>query len=307
MRKNRFMCKAESTGPKHRAFTLLELLILIIVLAVATVILLSIRGGTQSPPHRTIKCYTQLKSMHQAWILWSQDYQNRFPVPTQISQSTADKCTQTGNSTANLHSLMIYNNAYSPELTVCPSEGSGFIQVHDDYDWGNRATSLDETDQWDWDFSCDISGNTTSARTGQYYSNVSYANNPLIGSRFNTEWADTLNSKFAMLSDRGPKDGLHEKESATYLQHGARNIWVGNVVYNDSHVETVKERVKSDNPFTFNKITWSPPAQSNQPKKKQKKFPDNFFAEDDPTNGSDIWLAVFGNTTETKATPIWDP
>jgi len=187
---------------RTRGFTLIELLVVIAIIALLIGILLPALGRARSNA-KYMKCATQIKQIHQALVLWAEDYRGEFPLPNEFSEETADQAAETGNSTANLHSLMIFNNFYSPELAVCPSEPNGAVSVDEDYDYGQGTTNLQDTDQWDPDFKGDIEN----ARNG---SNVSYANMAPIGSRVNAEWQNSLNSSFAMLSDRGPRDGILE-------------------------------------------------------------------------------------------------
>ena len=83
-------------------------------------------------------------------------------------------------------------------------------------------------------------------------SNTSYTHAVLNGSRLQREWRDTLNSQFAVISNRGPKQlGLYEyagsapdyvsaktapRQSLSLEIHGGRRQWMGNVCFNDNSV-----------------------------------------------------------------------
>ena len=273
--------------------TTIEMLVIIIAIAVLFVIIfIAVRPKGRGHPYG-LPCSTQTKVIHQSLVLWAEDYNGEFPNPLKISPETANKCAQKGNSTANIHSLMIWNNLFSPELVVCPDETSSYIEVSEDFDYGGQNTTLSPEDMWDYNFSCDISGKIKSARTGKYYSNVSYANMAMTTDRIKNEWLQSLNSEFAILSDRGPKDGIHDPQSISYKNHGTKKVWRGNVVFNDGHVEMVTEQSKS--PYLFPVYDYY-----------QNRIDNNIFAEDDKISRMDIWLVVFGDSDEKSVTPSWD-
>jgi len=311
---------------KGRGFTLIELLVVIAIIALLIGILLPALGRARANA-KTMKCATQVRQIHQAWVLWAQDYNNLYPNPNRVSNDTANMklgSNQAGNSSANVHSLMIYNNAYSPELTVCPSEANGNVQVMENYDYGTGQDSLlEDWMQWDYGFSCDITGeNDEPDREGvEGTSHVSYANMPLAGVRMAKEWADSLNSNYAILSDRGPYNGEPDKTDPAYLTHGSRSIWTGNVGYNDSHVKTFNEQTGLDfSDIDGAHLAFAPNNVTYRNKDEGKDLPDNIFIEQDiceadnetMTGGSDVWLCVFGSIDERdlgydcSLIPFWD-
>ncbi len=286
-----------------RGFTIVELLILLVifVVIVGIGIFISMLGGSQRTGFtgKNAKCRVQLKQIHSAWVLSSQTNRgSRYPVPLKASSVTANASVAPGNSTANLHSMMIFQNYYSPELVICPSESSGFVQEkYDSYDYGGQGSALAENMAWDTTFDCDITGGADGTRI----SNVSYANMaPPSSNRYSLADRNRIDPQRAILGDRGPKDGISDPQSQSYLQHGSRTQWSGNIVFDDGHAASLMEKPTQKTPFALDGITWMDAV--------GKAQPDNVFYQDDMKNAVDNWLAIFVQDEDdpTKYIPLWD-
>lgn len=243
---------------------------------------LAIVGGlgrvAQSPRDRMHQCASRLNTVHKGMVLFAQDFDGSFPKPAKISAETAAANPQSGNSSANVFSYMIFNTYYAPVTVICPDEPSPNVAEKKDYRYGT-PDDKNWNDEWKWDpaFSADFT---------QPGANVSYAMLALVGERVEKEWADSLNRNFAVFADRGPRDGAFDAESLTLKRHGQVTDWTGNVMFNDLHLEA---------------YTW----QADHPKAFTVRD-DNIFRSDDAEKGADIWLGVFGPTTEKTTTAYWD-
>lgn len=268
--------------PVRRGFSRVEALTLTVVGAVVLVLLYwVVSKSLYRARHGAdfLTCSTRLNQMHKGLILWANDHDGRYPLPMDISTETAARGSQPGNSTANLHSFMIFNAYYGPETVICPQEPNRNVVMFKDYDFGTRpGGGVQAGDAWDVRFSADLE-----KRKG---CNVSYANLALVGGRLQTEWADSLNADYAVFSDRGPRNGQWDDGSLTLRRHGARTSWLGNVAYNDGHVAGTPFAGGEAEPFVVNG--------------------DNLFLEEDADGRTDMWLSIFAATTESASVAQWD-
>jgi prepilin-type N-terminal cleavage/methylation domain-containing protein len=227
---------------RKRGFTLIELLVVMAIIALLIGLLLPALAKARAQA-KLIKDGSQIRGVHQSWLVFAREFDGVFPVPgmiarlpidigngTEIVPGRGDE-NKTHNSHDNLYSVCIMQNYFSPELCVGPTEPNGNVFVKDNYNW-DLYNPLDNT-HWDDDFACEINGTVGS--------NLSYAQMPLGGKRRVKHWRDSLSEKFAIVGNRGVKNGsLLEQdylESATLGTHGGTKSWLGNVVYNDNHVQ----------------------------------------------------------------------
>jgi len=216
-----------------------------------------------------------------------------------VDQATALKCAQRGNSSANVLSLLISQNYITPDQTVCCAEQSQLVRPNGKYEYPtpppSAGASVVRSTQWDWDFSCDVAGSEKSARTGQWFSNVSYASLAPTTERINRRWTDFVDPGFVVLADRGPRSGLAGIGSASELNHGSVDEWTGNLMYADGHGDRFSQRREMALAFVLPGM-----------EKSINGKPDNIFAEDDPDTGSDIYLSVWGDCIDGNLQALWD-
>lgn len=262
---------------RRRAFTLIELLVVMAIIALLIGLLLPALAKARATA-RQLKDGTQVKQVHQAWVVFSRQFDGIFPTPGLIDRLPLNGTEipgrgdedRTVNHTAFVHSACIMQNFYDPEIIVGPTEQNANILVKDDYDYSKYNVATDV--YWDDSMRCKLAS----------ICHTSYASTPIGGERKKQQWRESLDSKFAIVGNRGPKDGQTLQKSVTYELHGGRNQWVGNVCYNDNHVDVHETLVPQGIDFQFNGVL----------------TPDNLFRNDTGTSqntavGYDSWLVIY--------------
>jgi prepilin-type N-terminal cleavage/methylation domain-containing protein len=226
---------------RKRGFTLIELLVVMAIIALLIGLLLPALAKARATAKLT-KDSTQIRGIHQSWLVYAREFEGIFPTPGLIDRLAFNGQQEPGrgpedekqNDTARLHSACVMQNYYSPQLTVGPTEPSGRVAVKDDYNYElyNVVPTVDVY----WDDSFDAKLTTLS--------NTSYASMPIAGDRKKREWRETLNSNWPIISNRGVKEGsltdADYNQSVTLEIHGGRKEWLGNICYNDNHMEVSK-------------------------------------------------------------------
>jgi prepilin-type processing-associated H-X9-DG protein len=179
------------------------------------------------------------------------------------------------NNTANLFSAMVMRNYTTCHQLFSGNEYSGYVQEKVDYDF--TAHNPAQKVFWDRTFKGDLAD----------LSNTSFAHQPLYGDRFDDGWKATLNSRWPLIGNRGPKDGVENPQSYTYGRNGK---WGGHIVFGDGHVEFVESFIPNGLTCQINGET----------------LPDNIFKVDTKPNGPDAVLAFTKIMTKQGPTLQWD-
>ena len=118
----------------RKAFTLLELLIIILIAGAALAIFLPAVGRTHKCGNRQIKDSTQIRGIHQGFILVGNSNNDSYFVPSELDRANTTLASDSAkDDPGNVLSLLLFNGFFSPELTVSPAEQSPLIQVHQNY------------------------------------------------------------------------------------------------------------------------------------------------------------------------------
>lgn len=262
---------------KPNAFARVELLVTAACLTVS-ICLVSLTiaqpdRAANSPLHpRSVNDAAQLRSIHQAWIIFAKEFNGQYPRPGLIDRLPDPVLGEIpgrgpedveANTTANLHSALIIQNFYSAELLISPVERNPKVRAlrGDEYNYERYDPSLDV--YWDSDFKADL-------MTG---SNVSYAHMPICGERAARHWRETTTGRFPLLGNRGPKDGKLDPGSFTCGPHGN---WAGNIAFSHDDVSF---------------LTATQPENLTYVADDDVQKPDNLFAMESGVEGADAIIA----------------
>jgi prepilin-type N-terminal cleavage/methylation domain-containing protein len=291
---------------RKRGFTLIELLVVMAIIALLIGLLLPALAKARAQA-KLLQDGTQIKGIHQSWLIFSRESEGIFPTPGLIRRKQVNingalqyipgrgEEDRTLNSHDNLHSACIMRNYYEPQQTVGPTEVSGRVYVMPNYNY-ELFNVADVTNPIYWDDLYEARISTDS--------NLSYAQMMLNGQRKVKEWRESLNSKYPVLGNRGVNLGNYTNPtiynaSLSLKLHGGEKSWEGNICYNDNHVTV-------ETSFLPEGVTYQDGGVS---------LPDNIFNPETATNtltadGYDAYLCmcwkIFGTGTSVLPRVEWD-
>jgi prepilin-type N-terminal cleavage/methylation domain-containing protein len=218
-----------SKNTRKNGFTLVELLVVMAIIALLLGLLLPALAKARATA-RQVKDGTQVTQIHKAWLIWCRDFNGIFPTPGLINRvglipgKGAEDFVH--NSHANLYSACIMANYFSPQLCISPAEVSANVANCADFNFNKYSIANDI--YWDNVFKTDLTGRC----------NTSYGTLTIADTRKTKEWRESLNSKFAVVGNRGVKDSNYAptSPSKTWEIHGEKGSWEGNICYNDNHI-----------------------------------------------------------------------
>ncbi len=256
---------------------------------------------------RQLKDSVMIRGIVQGCIIHAQNNAGSYPLPSKIdaADATVEAKGRAKDTTANILSIMVWNGNISTEMCVSAVEVNKKIQIFDKYEFTVPHTAVKPANAaWDPAFSCDF------LHPPGY---VSFALMQTSDSRL-PMWKDTFAGNEAVLGNRGPAiasigvdaEGkptatLRVRQwSKTFLIHGPRDSWEGNIAYNDGHVSYETTYTPDGVTYAFGKAD-----AAGKPAAK----PDNiFFDEKDAADGKNIYLGIWRRA---GATPkdfggVWD-
>lgn len=262
---------------------------------------------------RQIKDSTQLRGIHQGLIMWAQNNNDEYPLPSRVDRRnvTVAEEGRAKDTTANIFSIMIANGTVTPEFFVSPLEPNDNVRAIRKYEYDSpRAAVNPRLAHWDPAMRAGL--------TKESRGHISYAHIQPAGGR-RGYWGNTFVAKEWVLANRGPEvraveqneDGsvvprFANMESLTLRAIGERDSWSGHVVGNDNHVALVEDF------YADGRAIPAPRPRDGKPRYKTAEgmqWPDVLFVDeaDDPRSRN-LFLSLFTSAGDEPGDyeAIWD-
>lgn len=278
-------------------------------LIIIPIIILMPALGKARQSAKQLKDSTQVRGVAQAMVLWAQNNQDQYPLPSQIDRAHATIPKGHGKDLPrHIYSVLVFNGFISPELLVSPAETNPNIAVVTDYEFSMPSSAVNGgMALWDPSFKALQTEVASYGESSTAPGGTSYALMPPVGKR-RAKWSSTFNSTDAILGNRGPAyvlgsagewsllltpagtgPGNSEIGTGSYTLgiHGKSNSWEGNIAYNDMHVNYETTPDPESVPFTFTGLSAA----------SRTKLDNLFVDESDATRQKDGAIGVRGGAT----------
>jgi hypothetical protein len=258
---------------RRRGFTLNELatvLVLALVVAVLLALMLPLFAHGHKGSVKPLKDAQQLRDIHRAMIVWTQQNGDRYPLPSALDRDDAtvrvDGDATLKDSTGAVYSILIFNQLVEAEKFFSPAEPNGQLDVHYSYQRDDPESAVMPSEaRWDPSFrGTPLDPAPGGGEADQPIGHTSYAHLALAGDGRMKHWTFTAGSATPILGTRGPQqtggtwlpareagswdrslnllastqlaEGPTGTESLCLLMFSEKTAWSGNIVYNDNHV-----------------------------------------------------------------------
>ncbi|MBI3878531.1 MAG: type II secretion system protein [Verrucomicrobia bacterium] len=108
-----------SNRQNRRAFTLVELLMVIVIIGILASLLLPVIAKAPGRA-RQVKCVSNLRQDGIGFIMWAQDHDGKFPMRVPVAQGGSREFVATPQ--AYRHVLVLSNLLQTPKVLACPSD-----------------------------------------------------------------------------------------------------------------------------------------------------------------------------------------
>lgn len=290
---------------RTKGFTLIELLVVIAIIALLVGLLLPALAKAQRNA-RSMKDSAQIKEIHQSFIAFAGDHKGKLPTPGLINREADPILGQmpaTGpedfskNITRHLYSAMIAQDFFNADILIGPTEVNLIVVEDTNYDYSQYHPGADI--YWDGDgnpppFSDGFQAFIHETPGSGFECNTSYAHMAICGNRKSIKWRDTQSGGDPILGTRGVgsasgldviNPGADEYENSPTLElHGGKRQWVGNICFNDNHMEQLgnfyPQLTTYEDPYTL------------APPEKDCIFAAEFTHPQNPKAAADAWLVI---------------